>query len=173
MDTTVSPCTDFFQYVNGNWIKNTPIPASESRWGTFNALAESNNTMLREILETSSKAKAQEGTDAQLIGDFYSACMDEASIEKAGTKPIEPFFRQIASIKDTASLQREIANLHDAGLPAVFTFGAGADLKNTNTVIINAFQGGLSLPNRDYYLNTDPKSVETRARFVSHMTTMF
>jgi putative endopeptidase len=173
MDTSVSPCADFFQYVNGNWIKNTQIPASESSWGTFNALAESNNTLLREILETSSKARAKEGTDAQLIGDFYSACMEEASIEKAGTKPIEPFFRQIASIKDTASLQREIANLHDAGLPAVFSFGAGADLKNTNAVIINAFQGGLSLPNRDYYLNTDPKSVETRAKFIAHMTNMF
>jgi putative endopeptidase len=173
MDTSVSPCADFFQYVNGNWIKNTQIPASESSWGTFNALAESNNTLLRQILETSSKARAKEGTDAQLIGDFYSACMEEASIEKAGTKPIEPFFRQIASIKDTASLQREIANLHDAGLPAVFSFGAGADLKNTNAVIINAFQGGLSLPNRDYYLNTDPKSVETRAKFVAHMTNMF
>ncbi len=173
MDTTVSPCSDFFAYVNGTWLKNTQIPASETRWGTFNILADSNNALLREILETSAKAKAKEGTDAQLIGDFYSACMDEASIERVGTKPIEPFLREIAAIKDTASLQREIAKLHDTGLPAVFTFGAGADLKDTNSVIINAFQGGLSLPNRDYYLNTDPKSVETRAKFVDYMTTMF
>jgi putative endopeptidase len=173
VDKSVSPCSDFFEYVNGNWVKNTQIPASESRWGTFNILAESNNTLLREILEADSKTKNKEGSDAQLIGDFYSACMDEAAIEKAGLKPIEPFFRQIDSIKDAASLQREIAKLHDAGLPAVFNFGAGPDLKSTNEVIINAFQGGLSLPNRDYYLNTDAKSVETRAKFVQHMTNMF
>ncbi|MFL6467470.1 MAG: M13 family metallopeptidase [Pyrinomonadaceae bacterium] len=173
VDKAVSPCNDFFEYVNGTWVKNTQIPASESRWGSFNILAESNNTLLREILEADSKAKNKEGSDAQLIGDFYSACMDEAAIEKAGIKPVEPFLKQIASIKDSASLQREIANLHDAGLPAVFNFGAGADLKNTNSVIINAFQGGLSLPSPEYYLNTDAKSVETRAKFVAHMTNMF
>jgi putative endopeptidase len=173
MDKAVSPCSDFFAYVNGTWVKTTQIPASESRWGTFNSLAESNNVLLREILEADSKSKNKPGSDAQLIGDFYSACMDEASIEKAGVKPIEPFFRQINSIKDAASLQREIARLHNAGLSAVFTFGAGPDLKNSNVVIINAFQGGLSLPNRDYYINTDPKSVETRAKFIDYMTTIF
>ena len=173
MDKAVSPCNDFFEYVNGTWMKNTQIPPSETRWGTFNILGDSNNALLREILEADSKSKNKEGSDAQLIGDFYSACMDEASIEKAGVKPIEPFFRQIASIRDIASLQREIANLHDAGLSAVFNFGSGADLKDTNVVIINAFQGGLSLPNRDYYLNTDAKSVETREKFVGYMTTIF
>ena len=173
MDKAISPCNDFFEYVNGTWVKSTQIPASETRWGTFNILGDSNNAMLREILDTSTKAKAKEGSDAQLIGDFYSACMDEAAIEAAGIKPIEPFFRQIASIKDIPTLQREIANLHDAGLSAVFTFGAGADLKDTNVVIINAFQGGLSLPNRDYYINTDAKSVETRQKFVDYMTTIF
>jgi predicted metalloendopeptidase len=173
MDTSVSPCTDFFSYVNGTWLKTTQIPSTEIRWGTFNMLGETNNALLREILETSAKSRSKVGTDAQLIGDFYSACMDEASIEKAGLKPIEPFFRQIASINDPASLQREIANLHDVGLSAVFNFGAGADLKDTNAVIINAFQGGLSLPNRDYYLNTDAKSVETRAKFVDYIATMF
>lgn len=173
MDTTASPCNDFFQYVNGTWVKNTQIPPSESRWGTFNALAESNNTLLRQILEEDSKKENKPGSDAQLIGDFYSACMDEAAIEKAGIKPIEPFFQQIDSIKDSASLVRGIANLQDAGLPAVFTFGVGPDLKNSNVVILNAFQGGLSLPNRDYYLNTDAKSVETRAKFVDYMTTIF
>jgi putative endopeptidase len=99
--------------------------------------------------------------------------MDEASIEKAGIKPVEPFFRQIDSIKNVVSLEKEIAALHAAGLPALFTFGVGPDLKDSNAVIINAFQGGLTLPNRDYYLNTDAKSQETRAKFVTHMTNMF
>ena len=173
MDKSVSPCNDFFEYVNGTWVKNTQIPASESRWGSFNSLAESNNTLLREILDADSKTRSKEGSDAQLIGDFYSACMDEAAIDRAGIKPVEPFFKQIAAIRDASSLQREIAALHSAGLGALFNFGAGADLKNTNAVILNAFQGGLSLPNRDYYLNTDAKSVETRAKFVGHMTNMF
>jgi len=173
MDKTASPCNDFFQYVNGTWVKNTQIPASESRWGSFNQLAENNNTLLRQILEEDAKTDNKTGSDAQLIGDFYSACMDEASIEKAGTKPVEPFFKQIASIKDSAGMQREIAALHNAGLPSLFGFGAGPDLKDSNAVIINTFQGGLSLPNRDYYLNTDAKSVEIRAKFVAHMTNMF
>jgi putative endopeptidase len=173
MDTSVSPCNDFFQYVNGTWVKNTQIPASESRWGSFNSLAEDNNTLLRQILEEDSKTKSKEGTDAQLIGDFYSACMDEASIEAAGTKPVEPFFKKIAAIKDQAGLQREIAAFHQSGMPALFSFGAGPDLKDTNTVILNAFQGGLTLPNRDYYLNTDAKSQEIRQKFVTHMTNMF
>jgi putative endopeptidase len=173
MDTTASPCSDFFQYVNGTWIKTTEIPASESRWGTFNILADSNNQKLHEILENAAKKESKTGSDAQLVGDFYSACMDEAAIEKAGTKPIDPFFKQIAEIKTTADLQREIAKLHDAGLPAVFSFGAGPDLKDSNAVIITAFQGGLSLPNRDYYLNTDAKSQETRDKFAVHMTNMF
>ena len=116
MDTSVSPCNDFFQYVNGTWVKNTQIPASESRWGSFNSLAEDNNTLLRQILEEDSKTKSKEGTDAQLIGDFYSACMDEASIEAAGTKPVEPFFKKIAVIKDQAGLQREIAAFHQSGM---------------------------------------------------------
>ena len=106
MDKTVSPCSDFFEYVNGTWMKNTQIPASETRWGTFNILGDSNNALLREILEADSKANNKEGSDAQLIGDFYSACMDEAAIEKAGMKPIEPFFRQIASIKDRSEERR-------------------------------------------------------------------
>src|SRR6187402_2774080 len=139
MDTTASPCNDFFQYVNGTWVKNTQIPASESRWGTFNSLAEDNNMLLRKILEQDSKVKSKEGSDAQLIGDFYSACMDEAAIEAAGTKPVEPFFKRIAFIKDQAGLQKEIAELHQAGLPGVFTFGVGPDLKDSNAVLINAF----------------------------------
>ena len=173
MDTTASPCNDFFQYVNGTWVKNTQIPASESRWGSFNSLAEDNNVLLRQILEQDSKVKSKEGSDAQLIGDFYSACMDEAAIEAAGTKPVEPFFKRIASIKDQAGLQKEVADLHQAGLPVVFNFGVGPDLKDSNAVMINAFQGGLTLPNRDYYLNTDAKSQETREKFVTHMTNMF
>lgn len=173
MDRSTEACDDFFQYANGTWLKNTQIPASESRWGTFNMLADSNNALLKDVLEKAAAAKAKKGSDTQMIGDFYATCMDEAAIEKAGTKPIDAYLKAIDSIKTPDDLQRQIAKLHDLGLPAVFGFGAGPDLKATNSVILNAGQGGISLPNRDYYTKTDAKSVETRAKFVEYMTDMF
>ncbi|HEX8250801.1 MAG TPA: M13 family metallopeptidase [Pyrinomonadaceae bacterium] len=174
MDTSVEACTDFFQYANGTWLKNTEIPASQSRWGTFNILSDNNNTLLREVLESAAKANAApQGSDTQLIGDFYASCMDEAAIEKAGATALEPFFRQIDKIKTVDDLQRQIALMHNSGLPALFGFGGGADLKNSSMVIINAGQGGLSLPNRDYYTQSDERSQETRRRFTEYMTNMF
>ena len=89
MNTAVDACTDFFEFANGGWLKKTEIPASESRWGTFNVLADRNNAMLKEILESAAKSKAAEGSNEQLIGDFYATCMDEAGIEKAGITPIK------------------------------------------------------------------------------------
>lgn len=173
MDTSADACNDFFQYANGTWLKTTEIPASESRWGSFNILANNNNSVLREILETAAKTKSAKGSDAQLIGDFYGSCMDEAAIDKAGLKPVTPFLNEIDKIKTIADVEKEIAAMHNSGLPAVFGFGAGPDLKNSNSVIANAGQGGLSLPNRDYYTGEDAKSVEVRAKFVEYMTNIF
>jgi putative endopeptidase len=173
MDTSVEACTDFFQFANGTWLKETEIPASESRWGTFNILGDNNNSMLREVLENASKTKAAKGSDAQLIGDFYASCMDEAAIEKAGAKPLKPYFKQIDKIKSTDELTRQIALMHNSGIPSLFGFGGGPDVKNSSMNIANANQGGLSLPNRDYYTNTDAKSQETREKFVAYMTNMF
>lgn len=173
MDTSVDACNDFFQFANGDWLKSTNIPASESRWGTFDILLDNNLLMLKDVLETASKTKSPKGSDAQLIGDFYTACMDEAAIDKLGYKPIEPYLKQIEKVKTTADLERAIANLHDAGLPIVFSFGAGVDAKSSNDVILNAGQSGLSLPNRDYYTNEDQKFLETRQKFVEYMTTVF
>lgn len=173
MDTSVEACTDFFQYANGGWLKNTEIPAAESRWGTFNILGDSNTSILKEILDNSAKTKAAAGTDTQLIGDFYATCMDEAAIEKAGVSPLNDYFKQIDSINDAKSLQKQIAVMHSQGIPAVFSFGAGPDAKNSKINIVNTSQGGLSLPNKDYYTKDDPKSVETRMKFVEYVTNMF
>jgi len=173
MDKSTDACDDFFQYANGTWLKTTEIPASEARWGTFNILADNNNSLLREVLENSVKTESPVGSDSQLIGDFYETCMNEAAINKAGAKPIEPFLKKIEKIKTIDDVSRQLAAMHNSGLPAVFSFGAGPDLKNSNAVIANAGQGGLSLPNRDYYTGTDEKSVETRAKFVEYMTNMF
>jgi len=173
MDKSVEACNDFFQYANGTWLKSTEIPASESRWGTFNILADNNNATLRKILEDASKTRAAAGTDAQLIGDFYSSCMDEAAINRAGAKPVGSYFKQIDKIKTVNDLQSHIASMHNAGLPALFGFGGGPDLKNSSMVIVNAGQGGLTLPNRDYYTTDDAKSVETRQKFTAHMMSIF
>ncbi len=173
MDTSTDACNDFFQYANGTWLRTTEIPASESRWGSFNILANNNNALLREILDNAARSKSPAGSDAQLIGDYYGSCMDEAAINKAGVKPVRPYLRDIGKIKTAADVQKQIAAMHNAGLPAVFGFGAGPDLKNSNNVIANAGQGGLTLPNRDYYTSDDAKSVETREKFVEYMAKMF
>lgn len=173
MDRTADACNDFFQFANGTWLRTTEIPASESRWGSFNILGDSNNSTLREILESAAKTKSPAGTDTQLIGDYYYTCMNEAAIEKAGLDPIRGFLSDIEKIKTTEDLARQVAAMHNAGLPAIFGFGAGPDLKSSNNVIANAGQGGLSLPTRDYYTDTDEKAAGIRAKFVEYMTNMF
>ena len=174
MDKTVDACTDFFEYANGTWLKETEIPAAYSRWGTFNVLAENNRDILKTVLDKASAAKdAAPGSDAQLIGDYYASCLDEPAIEAAGIKPVEPYFEKIGKIQNKDDLLKEIAMLHNAGIPAVFGFSGGPDLKNSNLVIANSGQGGLSLPNKEYYTKTDEKSVETREKFVEYMMKMF
>ena len=173
MDRSVDACDDFFQYANGSWVKNTQIPPSQSRWGSFNILAENNREVLRSILEDAAKQKAPKGSDTQLIGDYYASCMDEPAIEKAGTTPLAPYLKQIAKIKTNKDLPASIAWMHKNGVPALFRVGGGPDAKNSNMVIVNAGQGGLSLPNKDYYTKTDPRSVEIRAKFVDHVANVF
>ena len=174
MDTTADACQDFFQYANGNWVKNTEIPPAFSRWGTFNILADNNQTILKDILEKAAANKsAPKGSDEQLIGDLYASCMDEAAVEKADAKPLNKYFKRIDKLESKEDLQAAIAEFHRYGVPMFFGFGASADAKNSSMTIANANQGGLSLPNRDFYDKTDPKSVEIREKFVDYMTNMF
>lgn len=173
LDRSADACDDFFQFANGTWVKNTEIPASQPRWGSFNILQENNRDVLHDILEKAAAKKYPAGSNMQLIGDFYAACMDEASIEKAGAKSLDPLFKRIAKIKTPKDVNTNIALLHKSGIPALFRLGGGADAKDSNMVIVNAGQGGLSLPNRDYYVKEDAKSVEIRGKFVGYMTNMF
>jgi putative endopeptidase len=172
MDTTADACDNFFQFANGNWVKNTPIPPSQSRWGSFNILAESNRDVEHDILEKAARQTNATG-DTKLIGDFYASCMDEAAIEKAGAHPLDDEFAAISNIKSVDDLKTEIAVLHKQGYPAVFRFGGGPDQRNSNSVILNAGQGGLSLGNRDYYTSESDAMKTTRAKFVEYMTNMF
>lgn len=173
MDTSVDACSDFFEYANGTWLKNTEIPASQSNWGSFTILADRNRDILKVILDSASKPGAVKGSNIQLIGDYYYSCMNEAAIEKAGKTPLKPYLANIDKIKDTKTLAAQLAALHNSGVPGIFGFGVSGDLKNNSAVIVNASQGGLTLPNKDYYVSETDKMKETRAKFVEYATDMF
>ena len=174
MDTSTSACKDFYQFANGNWLKATEIPAAFSTWGSFNVLAENNRKTLHEILDEASKnAAAKAGTTEQKIGDFYATCTDEQKREAEGAKPLAPYLARIDKIKDLKGLESEIAYAHREGIPTLFGFGSGPDFKNSSMEIGNAGQGGLSLPNRDYYTKTDEHSAKLREAFVQHVASMF
>jgi putative endopeptidase len=174
LDRSVSACDDFYRFANGGWMKNNPIPAAYPRWGSFTILQQHNQDVLRTILEEAAKDKtAKPGSNWQKIGDFYSSCMDETQIEAAGVKPLEPEFERIAQIKDAVSLQAEVARLQNEGADAVFGFGSQTDFKNSNQMIAGIGQGGLGLPDRDYYTRDDEKSTKLRADYLQHVTNMF
>lgn len=174
MDTSVEACQNFYQYANGNWIKNTKIPAEYSSWGSFTIVYENNQNVLKQVVENAAKAtNAAKGSDTQLVGDYYTSCMDEAAIERAGIEPIKPLLAEIAGIKTAKDLQRKIAAFHNRGFGGFFGFYIGADDKDSNTNLANALQGGVGLPNRDYWFKDDAKSVETRQKYLEFMTNMF
>jgi putative endopeptidase len=174
MDKSANACNDFYQYVNGNWLKSTEIPAAFPSWGGFDILQTRNREVSRDILEAAMKtAGSPKGSDTQLIGDYYAACMDTAAIEKAGAAPLAAYFKEIDSLKNGKDLTAEIARLHLMGVPAAFQFTAYIDEKDSSRTIANAYQGGLSLPNRDYYTNTDAKSKEVRDKFLAYTAKMF
>jgi predicted metalloendopeptidase len=173
LDTSVSACVDFNQYANGGWLKKNPIPPAYSNWGVANVLSESNREQLRAILERDAKMKAKKGSNEQKVGDFYMSCMDEAAAEKAGLTPLKPELDRIAAIKDVAALQADIAHLHAIGFSPLYGFGSAQDRKNSEEVTAAAGQGGLGLPDRDYYLKDDPKSKEIRNQYEEYVTKIF
>jgi putative endopeptidase len=174
MDTTVAACNDFYQFANGNWLKATQIPAAFPSWGSFNVLNENNRNTLHEILEEAAKnATAKAGSVEQKIGDFYATCMDEQKREAEGAKPLAPYLARIDKVRDAKGVESEVAYLHKEGIPVLFGFGSGPDFKNSSMNIGNAGQGGLSLPSRDYYTDTDDKSKQLRDAFVHHVSAMF
>jgi endothelin-converting enzyme/putative endopeptidase len=154
-------------------MKSNPIPADQSRWGTFEELAERNREILHQILEDAARPAANRDAVTQKIGDYYAACMDEKAIDAKGIAPLQPELDRIRNLKDKSELAEEIAHLHRNGVAALFEFSSGQDFKDSDSVIAQADQGGLGLPDRDYYLKTDAKSVELRQKYVAHVERIF
>ena len=174
MDTSVDACDDFYNYANGNWLKTTKIPAEYPSWGSFTIVYENNQNVLKKVVENAAKTtNAPKGSDTQLVGDYYASCMNEDALEKAGTTPIQPLFVEVSKINSVKDLQHEIAVFHNRGMGGFFRFGIGTDSKNSDATLANASQGGVGLPNRDYWFKDDAKSVETRQKYSEFMTNMF
>jgi len=174
MDTSVAACTDFYQYANGGWLKANPIPAAFPAWGVANVLNEKNRDVLHEILEAAAKnAGARKGSNEQKVGDFYATCMDETKVEADGLKPLQPELDRVARINNQGMLQEEIGHLHSIGFPSLFTSGSTQDFKNSAEVTAEIGQGGLGLPDRDYYTKTDDRSKMIRDEYLKHVAKMF
>lgn len=172
MDTTIRPNDNFYLYANGTWLKNNPIPADQTRWGSFNELIENNNKKLHGILEEAAAAKAASGTKDQLVGDLYKSGMDSANIEQAGLTPLKPQFDRINAVTDANGLLREIAMEHTIGINALFGFYIGPDDKNVSKEMTQFFQGGLGMPDRDYYFKTDARSTAIRKAYKEYLTNL-
>jgi endothelin-converting enzyme/putative endopeptidase len=173
MDTTTSPCDDFFQYSCGGWVKNNPIPDDQSSWTRFNALAEDNMKSLKDILEKDATNPPADEAYSKALGDYYATCMDEAAAEKDGIKGIAPELARINGVHDATSLARELARMHSFGAYAFFAFGSGQDFKDATSMIGDMDQRGLGMPDRDYYLKDDAKSAATRDKYVAHLEAYF
>ena len=173
IDNTVDPCVDFYQYACGNWLKRAEIPADQTSWASFVEIRERNAATMRQILQKAATESGGRDAITQKIGDYYSSCMDEKMVEAKGLNPLQPELDRIAGAKDKAALIEAIARVHLIGPNPLFNFYSSPDLHSANDVIAYIDQGGLSLPDRDYYLKDDPKMAEARKSLVQYATQMF
>lgn len=169
IDASVKPGDNFYRYANGAWLKTNPIPASETRWGSFSELQEGNYAALLSLLEEAANAKATAGSKQQKVGDFYRSGMDSAAIERAGLAPLKSHFARIDGLAEKASIQHEIALQHTMGVGPAFGFYVSPDDKNVTKQMPQFFQGGLGMPDRDYYFKTDARSVKIRDAYKQYL----
>jgi len=171
-DLSVKPQDDFFLYANGGWLKANPVPAAYSRWGAFNEVDEFNKTALHKILEQAAKMPSPGPLEKQ-VGDFYASGMDEAAVDAAGVTPLQADLTRFGAVASPAEIQAAIVQLHRYGIRAGFVFASEPDPKNSAMTIAANGQGGLGLPDRDYYVRDDEKSKTLREQYVAHVAKMF
>ena len=173
IDPKADPCTDFYEYANGAWRASNPIPASMDRWSRRWAAGEANKDQLRTILDdVSAKPGQPKGSVNQLVGDFYGACMDVSKVDQAGIKPTQPLLSDIDSIKDHAALQKVIGHLQDIGITVPFGLSAASDNHNPSEVLADISARGLGLPDRDYYVKSEERFQQARAKYLVHVANM-
>jgi putative endopeptidase len=160
IDRTVDPCDDFYRFACGTWVKNNPIPSDQASWGRFDELAERNREILHQILEKAAIAVTRDA-NTQKIGDYYKSCMDEKDISAKGLAPLQPELDRINAMTNTTDLSEEVARLHRIGVDVLFSFSSGQDFKDSNAVIGQADQGGLGLPEKDYYFRAGTGGLST------------
>lgn len=169
LDSTVKPGDDFFEYANGGWLKKNPIPGEQSSWGIGNLVIEENLKRLREISEKAAASNAAKGTNDQKIGDFWSTAMDSVKIEQDGLKPIQPLLDKVNAITDVKSLVATVSDLKKIGSNTLFSDYVYQDAKKSDVMAYNLTQGGLGLPEREYYFKNDSATINIRNEYVKYM----
>ena len=173
MDRTVKPGDDFFKYSCGRWLKSHPIPAAERGWGIGNLVQEETYRQLRGICEGAARSGAASGTVDQKVGDFWTSGMDSLAIEKAGAAPLQPYLDEVAAIRTRGDLLRTVAHFQHMGFGSLYSLYVGQDERNSDRYALHLLQGGIGLPDRDYYSNTDSSTTRIRAEYRRHVTAMF
>jgi len=174
IDSSADPTRDFFQFANGSWLRKNPIPAAYSSWGVDQILSQQNQDFIHELLQSAAQdSAAAPGSEERKIGDFYASGMDEAGIEKAGAATLAPELQRIEALQQRVDLTAELAHLQMIGVDALFDIGQMQDFKDSTKVIGVAMQGGLGLPDRDYYLKADAKFAKIRAAYLRHLGRSF
>lgn len=173
MDTSIKPGDNFFLYANGTWLKNNPIPGSETRWGSFNELQENNYKALHELLEAAAADKgAKQGSATQKVGDLYRTGMDSAAINQAGISPMQTYFGKVDAIAGSGDIMRFIATEYAQGNGQLFSFYVAPDDKNVTKNIAQFGQSGLGMPDRDYYFGTDERTTKIREAYKLYQVKM-
>ena len=173
IDDTIRPQDDFFEYANGTWFKQHPIPASEQSTGIFTAVDDTVQAQVYQICLEASSTENEKGSNKQKIGDLYAAGMDSVALNANGINELKPEFEKIDAMNSLADLPTTLAYLRTVGGGGFFYFGVSQDDKNSNENSVSMGQGGLSLPDRRFYVDEDEKSADIRAKFVDYMQGLF